>query len=581
MGYQYLALVKACPSANTLRVSEAQADLLHIRGLRPCLTAGSLQLYVSAETPVLPVPGGVVIGHLFSNDGMPAKPGAFPTPLDRAALAKHLLERYWGEYLMFQPANESVAGLDVLREPSGGVSCVYAIESGTGFITSDISLATSLGLYHQQVDWDFISQAVVYPHVKTARTALTGVRELLPGCSLLLRSMNTVVREDWSPWTFVARSHRHRVAQEATAEVRTTVTSVIKTWAETDKAILMELSGGLDSSIVATCLHGTDAQVSCCTMVTPVPGADERQYARLVTDALGLKLHAMELGFESARFDLTPPALTTTPRLGVLQRVSHEILEAAARVHDATSFFSGGGGDSVFCYLNNAAPAADAFRERGLSAGLHAIRNLSDLHQCTHWKTGRLALKKLLRGAKAPYKPNRSLLDPSVPTTIPEPHPWLTAPEGALPGDQERIADLAGTQVFRDSAPRGRERGCWLRLPLLSQPVMEACLKVPSWMWIAGGQNRAIARAAFAEQLPRDVLERRSKGNFVNYLGAIYQRQKAQMHEYLLNGHLRAHHALDTGALKDFFAAPLPARDTSFTRIFDLCMIESWIRHHD
>lgn len=265
--------------------------------------------------------------------------------------------------------------------------------------------------------------------------------------------------------------------------------------------------------------------------------------------------------------------------MSVLQYVSQEAMAAAARTHGATSFFSGGGGDTVFCYAPGAVPAADAFREISLSAGLAAVRDLSTLHQCTYWKAGRLTLKKLLRGAKVPFKANTSFLNPSI--TIPEldRHPWFTAPTGTLAGDQERIADLAGTQVFRDGAPRGSTH--WLRLPLLSQPAMEACLKAPTWMWIAGGENRAIARAAFADRLPRDVLERRSKGTFMNYFGAIYERKKSHIREYLLTGHLQAQGLLDTKALEDFFETVLPPRDTSFMRTFDLCMIENWIRHQD
>jgi|LNAP01.1.fsa_nt_gb asparagine synthase (glutamine-hydrolysing) len=576
MGYHYIALVQTAPLDSAPRMSEAQSAFLRARGLRPCTTNSPFTLFVSSETPVFTVPCGVVLGHLFCKDGTPAKPDAMPALASAEQFASHLLTRYWGEYLLIQSTTEPAPRLDVLREPSGGVSCLYSLQSGTGFITSDISLAIGLGLYRRQIDWDFITQALAHPHVKTARTGLTGIRELLPGCSLILSSACATVRQNWSPWTFVASPRRHHDPHEAAAEIRTTVTSAIKAWAETDKAILMELSGGLDSSIVATCLHSTDSRVTYCTFVTPVPGADERQYARQVTDALGVALHAEELGFENARFDFIPATSTATPRLGILQHVSQEVMAGAAQTHRAASFFSGGGGDSVFCFLRNAAPAADAFQEKGPSAGFATIQNLSVLHQCTHWKAGRLTLKKLLHGAKPPYAANRSFLSSALTIVSPEPHPWLAAPRGALSGDRERIADLAGTQVFRDSAPRGFTHR--LRLPLLSQPVMEACLKVPSWMWITGGQDRAIARAAFADQLPQGVLERRSKGTFMNYLGAIYQRERLRMREYLLTGHLQEHHLLDVSALEEFFDA-IPPRDTAFTRVFDLCMIESWLRH--
>lgn len=579
MGYHYIALVETGSSGTAPQMSDSQVAFLRSRNMQRVPMPGPIALFVSHETPTLAVPGGMVIGHIFSKDGQPAKPENLPAQTSAECFAEHMLTHYWGEYLLIQPTVSHSRGLDILREPSGGVSCVYSYQENAGFVTSDTSLATGLGLHDRQIDWDFIAQALAYPHVNTARTGLAGVRELLPGCSLILSGTAAKVREAWSPWAFVTSPHRHHDSQEAAAEVRTTVDAVIKALAETDKTILVELSGGLDSSIVAMCLQGTTAQATCCNLVTPVPGADERQYARQVAHALGIELHTEKLTFVNANFDFVPPVQTTRPRMSVLQYVSQEAMAAAARTQGATSFFSGGGGDTVFCYAAGAVPAADAFREISLSAGLAAVRDLSTLHQCTYWKAGRLTLKKLLRGAKVPFKANTSFLDPSIAIPELDRHPWFAAPTGTLAGDQERIADLAGTQVFRDGAPRGSTH--WLRLPLLSQPVMEACLKAPTWMWIAGGENRAIARAAFADRLPRDVLERRSKGTFMNYFGAIYERKKPHIREYLLTGHLQAQGLLDTKALEDFFDTVLPPRDTSFMRTFDLCMIENWIRHQD
>ena len=118
-----------------------------------------------------------------------------------------------------------------------------------------------------------------------------------------------------------------------------------------------------------------------------------------------------------------------------------------------------------------------------------------------------------------------------------------------------------------------------LRMPLLSQPVVEACLSVPAWMWIAGGRNRSVARLAFSDALPREVLDRRSKGDFSQYLGAVWQRQKYRMRDFLMGGELYARGLLDQGPLEEFFLRRLPSRDQSFMRIFELCTIENWVRH--
>jgi len=118
-----------------------------------------------------------------------------------------------------------------------------------------------------------------------------------------------------------------------------------------------------------------------------------------------------------------------------------------------------------------------------------------------------------------------------------------------------------------------------MRMPLLSQPVMEACLKAPSWMWFDGGRNRALARSAFAELLPQEILDRGSKGTFVNYTAAIYRRNVKPLRDFLLTGHLQSRGLINADVLKLFFQTELRPRDQSFMRIFDLAMIENWVRH--
>ncbi|MHB1273965.1 MAG: asparagine synthase-related protein [Rhodanobacter sp.] len=489
---------------------------------------------------------------------------------------QQLLQDYWGEYVVICHAETHPIAL--FREPSGGMPAVYALQEERGFVTSDISLAVKLGLYTRKIDWSYINSFLAFPNLKTAATALEGVRELLPGCSVRLRSNKSAARVEWSPWDFVARRKRFPTLEDAADATRSTVLSVVQAWAHVDRDVLLELSGGLDSSIVAACLQGTDARVDCCTLTTNATGVDERRYAGLMADQLGAELDLCALDLEHARFDFPPPPQAVVPGMAPLQYAVDTTMNAAGNSHAVASHFTGGGGDTVFCYLRTTAPAVDAIRERGIGAGLDAIRHLSLLHNCTFWNAARFTAKKLLRRPKSPCVADLTFLATSLPPRFPvDAHPWMNQPAGALPGDRERIADLVGTMMFRASSPRSQEK--WHRMPLLSQPVLETCLRIPSWMTIAGGKNRAVARFAFADLLPPEVLNRRSKGTFVNYSGAAYQRSKTELRQFLLSGMLRERQLVDAGALERFFDQELPPRDTSFMRLFELSMIENWLRH--
>jgi len=577
MPYRYLALLSG-RNGDSEAVLKTQLTLGK-SALVPRLCTGSLVLFVSAETPTLSVPGNnVLVGRVFRNDGTPLKEGSeFPDSLDQQQLRHFLLNHCWGDYVLLQSSGGSSADATIMRDPSGGVPCVYSVGSEPRFVTSDISLATEHGLHRRQIDWDFIAQCLIYPHQVTQSTALTDVRELLPGGLLRFRGRDVALEQAWSPWDFVSAERREDDFERAAVLVRDSVLTATKAWAEIDRSVLLELSGGLDSSILAACLSHTAASVSCCTLVTPVPGADERQYASLVTENMGVALRVEELDFDLARFDAPPPPWSVAPRINILQHALNETMNAVGSLEGANSHFSGGGGDTIFCYLGNAAPAADAFRERGVAAGVTAVRELSHLHQCTLWKAARLTLNKLFHRPKGLYEADFTLLSPEATAMPPAWHPWFEAPPGALPGDRRRIQLLAGTQLYRHAMSRGTRD---LRMPLLAQPVVETCLSVPAWMWIAGGRNRSVARAAFADHLPTEVLNRRSKGDFAQYLGAIWRRNKDQMRDYLLDGELQARGLLaPQGVLTEFFQSQSAPRDESFFRIFDLCTIESWVRH--
>lgn len=574
MRYRYIALIDTQTPRTTGPASAAQVALLREHGMTRFPAADTMALFVSEGTPVRATrAGGALVGRVFPAGGGVAPEALSELPWDEWP-PKALLDNYWGDYLLLQPAINPLGSIQVLRDPSGGIGCVFSVQDGQGFITSDISLAMALGLLQKRIDWEFIAHALAYPYRKTRHTGFVGLQELLPGCSLRVDRNPVSTSCEWSPWRFVAGDQRHSEEGAAVEGVRQAVTMAVGTLARTERSILVELSGGLDSAIVAACLRDTQIPLSCCTLVTPVPGADERVYAAQVADTLGVELISETLGFDEAKFRFETPADSVEPRIGMLQHVVDEVMSRVAAAEGTSSCFSGGGGDSVFGFLSSASPAADAFREKGLRAAIAATLDLSTLHNCTFWKAGRLAIRKLTRPT-TPWPADRSLLAPALAAIQPEPHPWLDVPGSVLPGDLERIVGLVATQVFRESAPRG------LCLPLLSQPAVEACLRVPTWMSILGGRNRSVARTAFAGMLPADLVNRRSKGLFTAYYGAIYQRNKRHIRDFLQQGRLMEQELLDPAALRDFFESSAPPRDTSFMRAFDLCMVENWVRNQD
>ncbi len=577
MRNRYIMLLDGTPDApapGLSRLTEKLKDL----GLETQHHIQGACLFTSKHTPVLPLPGGaVLLGEVYDRHGRRGfDPEHFQRTGSQRELRQHLLDDYWGEYLFIQPSdNDTSSTIVILRDPSGGLGCAYSLEHG--FVASDPSLPSRLGLYSKRVDWEFVRHCLTYSHAKMSRTGLAGIRELLPGCALEIAPGSTRIHMAWSPWHFVSKDDRLHDPAMAAEAIRAAITTVVHAMAETDGSLLLQLSGGLDSSIVGVSLKNARARICACTAISPLPGADERHYASQITSQLGVDLLQVPLDFSQAPVQFPLPESSLRPAVSPLAYVAGRAMDIAVSREHVNAIYSGGGGDTVFSYLRSAAPAADAYLSAGLATGWRSTVDLARLHGCILTKAARLTLRKLVRPPKSAYKPDFALLKEASPAPL-EFHPWFAAPAHTLPGDRERVFDLAGNQLFAEVMLRNDD--CHVRMPLLAQPVMEACLRVPSWLWISGGQNRAIARSAFSDLLPKEVLNRRSKGSFMNYNASLYRRNKELMRRFLLEGRINAHGLLDPDKLNVLMNRPPAARDQSFLRIFDLCMVENWVRQH-
>lgn len=114
--------------------------------------------------------------------------------------------------------------------------------------------------------------------------------------------------------------------------------------------------------------------------------------------------------------------------------------------------------------------------------------------------------------------------------------------------------------------------------PLASQPLVEFCLRVPSWLWASGGVNRALARAAFADRLPSEVTARTSKAGPDSFVRIAFARNRDAIRERLQDGLLSAHRLLDRQALDDAFRVDAFGTGVLVDRILDLLEAENWAR---
>jgi len=563
------------PQARTDHLVEAARRF----GLNPVLQTSGLIVLADSDAPVIAMSGqtGIAIGAVFERGGEIR--GAYSKATTVKVFEQaggDLFRSYWGGYIAFV-IDTARGRVNVLRDPSGSLGCYLHRADGVDFVFSDVESAHAMGIIIGAPEPTSIIHHLTYAGLRGERTCLSGVSEVLPGTSVMLGRAEAIASQClWTPWTFAARDHqitdRHTAAALVGLETRRCVT----TWAGQFRSILHELSGGLDSSIVAACLADQAATVTCMTFVTPDAGADERAYAKPMADRIGAPLQTFLLDPADADLSGMAEAMTVRPGSGALHQVQDRMLTREVERAGVEGVFSGGGGDNVYCYLHTAAPAVDALRRHGPGPLFcRSVGDLSTLHGCTPWQAARTTLRKAMRPLRTWTRDADFLAEDAAPTS-PDPHPWLQAPAGALQGRQEHILSLMAVQnPLASQASHGPAPVCY---PLLSQPLIELCLRVPTWMWIAGGRNRAVARDAFGEHLPATVLRRRTKGDFTGFLGALYDKHRSEMTELLLDGWLASEALLDREAIETYLKASAPVTDYRFCRLMDLANAEVWAR---
>jgi asparagine synthase (glutamine-hydrolysing) len=545
--------------------------------LNRVLDCADLVVFAAPETPriVLPEERGLVIGRLFRSGGDGERIDALSLSEARHAVwsgGKALLEGLWGNYAAFLRDEGAVI---VLRDPSGAVPVHHCEIGGIEACFSDADTAGDLGIHARGIDEEFLRQWLTYPFLRTARTGLSGVSELLPGACRKGRDGSASTVPAWTPWRSAAPERQIVDFGEATDRLRATLLRTVAPQLRGVPTPLLELSGGLDSSIVAACLAAGGVAFDAVNFVTRMSDGDEREYARIAASALGVPL--AELHEDDLPIDLAPPAYRPLrPALSAVLQPLNRAFAAYARAKRGGSFVTGAGGDNLFCYLTTAAPALDAARDRGIRGGLAALRDVAELNDCTIWTAARYAARKQLGLTRRPkWKRDERFLARSAIAAAPDEHPWLDAPGDARPGKREHVESLVRAQHFLE--PRYASGDAILH-PLLNQPLIELCLAIPTWLWLEGGQNRAVARAAVVDLLPEEIIRRRTKGRLESMCARGYAANRERLAGLLLGGALARRGLIDRPALEACLRAQGPPREEAHFRVFDLASLELWLR---
>lgn len=529
---------------------------------------------------------GVVLGKLFRRTELDslAAPSASISSTDSASIlessGRALVDRFWGRYVAFL-RNASGDNL-VMRDPSGTLPCFRIRHQGVSIVFSWLEDALHmLGLLERPtVNWDALSAQILCGPLGGRETALAGISQVLPGEVLDLDTDRSVLL--WSAVEIARTPARYDVA-EATQLLGHAVRSCTRAWASCYDSLLLRLSGGVDSSILLSCLApgSTTADVICVNYHSPGIDSDERPYALMAASRVGrdLLLRERNLGFRIERVLQIARMPSPVAYVGGMNTTTDAKLASA---YAASAMFTGAGGDALFYELPRWWPAADYLHNNGLDAGFPAAAlDAARLGKLSLWRTLALAVRERVRpdlSARLPRRQHPLLARDWISAHADEKrfmHPALSEAAFLPIGKYMQTVALMHPVGYYD--PFEQASAPELIYPLFSQPLVELCLRLPTYLLARGGRGRALARSAFAAELPPQIANRRSKGGMEEHIKAVLDANIELVRGLLLEGELSRRGMLDRSKVEELLSGRPTTLTCSPSQIHGLVAVEAWL----
>lgn len=510
---------------------------------------------------------------------------------------RSVIDDFWGEYVAFiSDASSSRAW--VLRDPTGKVPCYRARFEEVDTFFAHIEDIRCLGLWRFTIDERIILSHLVF--AKGSGGRLTGLKEvtvLLAGECAQYKHGTSSTEFYWNPLR-ISIDNPIEDASEAELMLHKTTRTCVLAWASCFDSILLGISGGIDSSIVLSCLRDAPRNISItCDTVYSTSGSsdDERQFARTAAGALGRRLVETRLNTD---WCFEPPE--NCPRAAepyFFSAVSKRRIEEAERSvgREFDALFSGFGGDELFFDRGLNPTVADYLFSHGLRrAALRIALDDSYIDGASLWEIAKRAVPYgLMRRSwnirdEAVRRVRRSLAlhDLLVSEDIYASafaakeifHPLFIEPMRSVPPGKVYHSFLRSVAANHRYRPRTapEERLPVEVDPLQSQPLMELTLRIPLYVLRAGGRDRGLARRAFSDELPKEIVLRRSKGTGEDALQASVIRKVGMLRELLLDGYLVRQGYLSRSKLREVLEPTMPTKFKSTASVLLNCLVVEW-----
>lgn len=467
---------------------------------------------------------------------------------------------------------------------------------------SDVGDAVWLGLArHFSVNFDALIAQLSKGDYLTSETCLREVRAVQSGVCVRCAgdSINEYVY--WSPVEFLQRKSSASFNTLA-AGLRGVVQNCVSAQVGSHRRVLHAMSGGLDSSIVLSCLRSSPSapDVTGVTYFSRGSG-DERQYARAMARRAGCRLVELSRDAYADLGCFANCVRSARPLLNFSAPDSQRRNAELAAELGATALFDGELGDSVFGASCSVGMLVERFRARRATPSCGTILlHYAILSRQSVWRAALLAAREHFcaqrRRDYSAYEVWQNLIKAdgskrALGVASAEAlsyyrhirnrfiHPWMRGARVSSPGSISILFGLIIMNSAPYTAPFAEVGGPERISPLTAQPLVEFCLKVPSYMHVVGAKDRSLARAAFTAQLPADIVGRGAgKGGPSLWVRDVLLNRASLVRDFLLDGILAEQRLIDRASVETALRSGMAQSTVTPEDIFAALYMEGWLR---
>jgi asparagine synthase (glutamine-hydrolysing) len=495
-----------------------------------------------------------------------------PLYLDRGAAAVAELDGMFGLAIR----DHRTKTLLLARDRAGEKPLFYANVTGEVIFASELQCLLRHPDVSRELDREAIADYLALGYIPEPRTPFRAIRRVPAGTYMIFRDGDAHTVRYWDPTQFAPTPIDPR---EAVAETQRLIEEAVTKQVRADVPVGVFVSGGLDSSILATLASkaiGVD-KVHTFSAQFAEASYDESGDAAVLAAKMRTKhvpvrtddetlLDALQNVTERVAEPLADPAILPT---FLLARAAHEHVKV---------ILSGEGADELFggypTYLGHKiAPRYDAlpsFVRNGMKKLAYA------LPASGRKVTLEYLLKRFVSDAERPWSERHLRW---FGTGLTERVPDLDAP-----GDDPLVGAmlLDYRSYLRDNLLVKVDRATMLssveaRAPFLDRDVTAFALSLPSDLRVHGLTTKWVLKKAAEKWLPHDVIYRRKRGLSVPIAGWINGGLRAEVDRLLEPARLRRRDLVDEPRVTKLLAEHRSGRANHAKALWAVVMLEYWL----